>query len=498
MDEIELDGWRRLLQMKSDAHAAKLANNTFESSEALKQSLKEIREAKDMVNDFITSDSNIEGWASAHKAITKVWDATEPQKVEVLLPKFVSSQAGKRQRVETLHFWIFRPVFQKYEATILEDKTQGLYALTGPQGFGKSFFLHCLALKRAFSDNLVLWVAACPLTVFGMKRSLATAFYCGCQALGLDKIPYLNFSHSFEQSLQIIRGFAKEKGVQLLIIIDQLYRKLVYAEGFIGALSGLSSSDGEGYRVIVSSSTSGTTDSVFPDFYIPLQVFEYFLSGSELKILRAHYQASPNLGLVQGTRLSFLHATRILSQSEETSLEDIAWNFVTKLENQFRVESVAVLRKRKAEYMYVLHVAATNEKSPSRLFFDVHLVDGDYFFAKRIGDSHHIFEWLQGFSEMVLTRLKLGTNYEEYLLYVIESDHFGTMTKGAQESILEDAVGHLLQNKTHPVKFALTRLNGNLGLHQFGSFEFGQNRSVQSFTVVPNAEDLIWNPESGE
>mmetsp|Transcript_14624 Transcript_14624/g.40480 ORF Transcript_14624/g.40480 Transcript_14624/m.40480 type:complete len:629 (+) Transcript_14624:69-1955(+) len=498
MDETKLDGWRQLLQMQNDAHAAKLANNTFESSKALKQSLKEIEETEDMVNDFITSSSNIEGWAEAHKAITEVWDSTEPQKVEVLLPKFVSSQAGKRQRVETLHFWIFRPVFQKYEATILEEETQGLYALTGPQGFGKSVFLHCLALKRAFCDNLVVWVAACPLTVVDMRRSLATAFYRGCQALGLDKIPYLKFSYSFVQSLQIIRGFAKEKGVQLLIIIDQLHRKLTYAEGFIGALTGLSSSDGEGHRVIVASSTSGTTDAVFPDFFIPLQVFDHFLSGSELEILRAHYQTSPNLGLVQGTTLSFLHATRILSQSEEMILENIAWNFVTKLEKQFRVESVAVSRKRKAEYMYVLHMAATNEKSPLMLFFNASLVDGDYFFVKCIGDLYSIFEFMQGFSEVVLTRLKAGAFYEECLQSVIESDHFGTITKGAQGSILEDAVSHLLRNKTHPVKFALTRLNGTLGLHQFGSFELGENRSVQSFTVVPDSGDLIWKPESGE
>jgi len=261
-------------------------------------------------------------------------------------------------------------------------------------------------------------------------------------------------------------------------------------ESFVSTLTG--------HRVIVSSSTSGTTEPVFSDFYIPLQVFDHFLSDGEINILKVHYLPSNNLELVQGGRCSLLHATRILSQSEEITLESIAWNFVTKLENQFRVESVAVSRKRKAEYMYVLHTAATNEKSPSRLFFDVNLADGDYFFAKRIGDSHHIFEWVQGFSEMVLTRLKLGANYEEYLLYVIESDHFGTMAKGAQGSILKDAVGHLLKNKTHPVKFSLTSLNGIVGLHQFGSFEFGENRSVQSFSVVPNVEDLIWNPESGE
>ena len=430
--------------MKNDAHAAKLANNTFESSQAVQQSLKEIREANDMVNDFITNESNIDGWVEAQNAIIDVWDALEPQKVEVLLPNFVSSQAGKRRRVETQDFWVFRPIFKDYEAQVFGEKTQGLFALTGPQGFGKSVFLHCLALKRAFSDNLVVWVASCPPTVLGMKTKLANAFYRGCQARGLDGIPYLKESDGIEQSLQAIKRFATGKGVQLLVIVDQLHRQLSYFQEMTESLVSIL----EGHRVIVSSSTSGTTEPVFSDFYIPLQVFDHFLSDGEIHVLKAHYQPSNNLELVQGGRCSFLHATSILSQSEETTLEDIAWKFVTKLENQFRVEPVAVSRKRKAEYMYVLHVAATNEKSPSRLFFDTNLVDGDYFFAKRIGDSHHIFEWLQGFSEMVLTRLKLGANYDEYLLYVIESDHFGTMTKGAQGSILEDAVGHLLQNHT--------------------------------------------------
>lgn len=118
--------------------------------------------------------------------------------------------------------------------------------------------------------------------------------------LGLDGIPYLKFSYSFVQSLEIIEGFARDKGVQLLIIIDQFHRKLTYAEALIRALPGLSSSDREEHRVIVSSSTSGTTDSVFPDFYIPLRVFDHFLSDSELELLRDHYQASANLGRVLG------------------------------------------------------------------------------------------------------------------------------------------------------------------------------------------------------
>jgi len=165
------------------------------------------------VDDFITNTSNIDGWVEAQEAIIDVWDTLEPVKVDVLLPNFVSSQAGKRRRVETRDFWMFRPVFKDYEAQVFREETQGLFALTGPQGFGKSVFLHCLALKRAFSDNLVVWVASCPPTVSGMKQELAHAFYGGCQACGLDGIPYLKKSDDIEQSLQAIVSFATKKGV---------------------------------------------------------------------------------------------------------------------------------------------------------------------------------------------------------------------------------------------------------------------------------------------
>ena len=146
-------------------------------------------------------------------------------------------------------------------------------------------------------------------------------------------------------------------------------------------------------------------------------------------------------------------------------MENTAYGFFTKLE---KVWNRLVCRARERPNTYVLHqTAATNEKSPLPLFFEANLVDGDYFFVKCIGHSYSIFEFMQGFSEMVLTRLKQGAFYHEYLQSVIESDHFCTMTSGAQGSILTDAVSYLLRNKTHPVKFALTRLNGTLGLHQF-------------------------------
>ena len=281
MDKLEFDGYRQLLQMAKAAHEG----GRFESSEALQQSLKNIREAKEMVDDFIEPKLDIDdSWEEAHKAIAEVWYAQKPQKVEVLLPVFVSSQSGKRQRVETQDFWVFRPVFRHYEEQTTRQKTQGLYALTGPQGSGKSVFLHCLALKCAFSEpNLVVWVASCPPTVSGFKTQLADAFYRGCQARGLDGIPYLKLSDSIIDSLHAIENFATEKGALLFVIIDQLHRKLDYFEELTGSLISVLAT-GVGHRVIVSSSTSGTTEQVFPDYYIPLPVFDHFLSDGEIDI----------------------------------------------------------------------------------------------------------------------------------------------------------------------------------------------------------------------
>lgn len=121
---------------------------------------------------------DIRGWREAHEAITGIWESTESTRVDVLLPKFISSQVGKRQRIESQEFWLFRPVFKQYEGQIFGEETPGdseklLFGLNGPQGFGKSVFLHCLALKCAFEDNLVVWVASCPSTTTGIKEALA-------------------------------------------------------------------------------------------------------------------------------------------------------------------------------------------------------------------------------------------------------------------------------------------------------------------------------------
>jgi hypothetical protein len=149
-----------------------------------------LKYAKAQVSQFIvpkrgsSEGINIDGWSAAHGALTPIWNLDAPGIAAALLPSFTSSQP-KRRRTEVDNYLMLRPIFKKLEDDIFKetaDGVRGLCGLTGPQGFGKSVFLHCLALKRAFgaTNNLFVWISACPQSLELVKEFLALAFYSGC------------------------------------------------------------------------------------------------------------------------------------------------------------------------------------------------------------------------------------------------------------------------------------------------------------------------------
>jgi hypothetical protein len=93
----------------------------------------------------------------------------------------------------------------------MEYSTDSGRELNGQQGFGKSLFLHCLALKWAFEDNLVVWVPACPTSLAALKEASATGFYCGCQARKFGGIPCMIKLESGIKSLEKMEDFAQGK-----------------------------------------------------------------------------------------------------------------------------------------------------------------------------------------------------------------------------------------------------------------------------------------------
>ena len=145
------------------------------------------------------------------------------------------------------------------------------------------------------------------------------------------------------------------------------------------------------------------------------------------------------------------------------------------------------------EYLRVLHMVVKGEESSAPLSFNANLVDGDLFFVKNQDGKYVLHEFMQGFASLVLQNMKLQQSYPQYLESVIGSDHFRAITRGAQGSILEDAISILLQRKSHPIKFSLTDLKGNTG-NKIASFELNARRFVHTFTVVPSEDELRnWN-----
>eukprot|EP00978_Attheya_sp_CCMP212_P003129 scaffold6436_cov52-Attheya_sp.AAC.4 len=270
----------------------------------------ELRTRKAEVADFIVprldgnGDIDISGWESAHVAITSIWDAPESAFVEGLLPKFVVTQA-KRRRLEVADYLMFRPFFKTYDDTIFHptaDGERGLWGLTGPQGFGKSVFLHCLALKWAFGagDTLVVWVPACPATMYDVNVLLAHGFYRGCRARDLNGIPFMKNSNSVETSLDQMQSFAETNGKRLLIIIDQMNRKLESFDSLKQCLRDyVLGFNGQGHRVLLSSSTSGTVTPIFGETCQHLRPLDHCLSVNEIELVKGRHPDSNNFHLLE-------------------------------------------------------------------------------------------------------------------------------------------------------------------------------------------------------
>ena len=100
------------------------------------------------------------GWSNARRSLQAVWQSDDSRMEGWLLPWYHKLQFGRR-RIELIDGVMFRPVFRVYEEKIfgigaenVHTGKQAVYGLTGPQGFGKSAFLHCLAIKRSSARGL--------------------------------------------------------------------------------------------------------------------------------------------------------------------------------------------------------------------------------------------------------------------------------------------------------------------------------------------------------
>ena len=132
------------------------------------------------------------------------------------LPKVLRTQRNRVRLEEELCLLIRQPLFSQYEATIIPSQRQ-FFGITGPQGFGKSTFLHFLATKYCFdSDYLVVYLPACPTQTEPLKISLARAFYQGCQIAELSGYKELTRNVSLYHMLLECIAFAELNNKTLL------------------------------------------------------------------------------------------------------------------------------------------------------------------------------------------------------------------------------------------------------------------------------------------
>jgi hypothetical protein len=118
--------------------------------------------------------------------------------------------------------------------------------------------------------------------------------------------------------------------------------------------------DGQGHRVLLSSSTSGTATPIFGEACQNLPPLDHLLSSTEIALMRGKHHASNNLNLLANSKWTFLNARSILLGTA-TNLERMASAFFDSLIRQFDSDNVETAMSRKVEYARVLYMIAAEE-----------------------------------------------------------------------------------------------------------------------------------------
>ena len=202
------------------------------------------------------------------------------------LPKVLRTQRNRVRLEEELCLLIRQPLFSQYEATIIPSQRQ-FFGITGPQGFGKSTFLHFLATKYCFdSDYLVVYLPACPTQTEPLKISLARAFYQGCRIAELSGYKELTRNVSLYDMLLECIAFAELNNKTLLVVIDQM--KNEPRDFFDSTVDDICNLSGSRIIVIMSSSTSNRFSSVFGSRIHSLPRYSQKITPAEAALLAPH------------------------------------------------------------------------------------------------------------------------------------------------------------------------------------------------------------------
>lgn len=493
----ELAGFAQALKDKADGG----------DLEAIKEIRTIKRELNTFCNEHLDTDNSAERAEEWRFVSTNLWaQANDPEYVapyftRSTLPGVRRPQKG-RQRLEVERFMLVRQMFSDYEDIILQSQAQQFFGLTGPQGFGKSAFLHYFVTKyrRLNNDYLVVYIPVCPNSGTALERELVQAFYFACRIAQLSGYPQQKLvgdGNLYSRFVQMIE-FARTKDRTILLVIDQMKNKPT--EFFEQTLTNITDVH-ESWRVVVSSSMSHRFSGIFPSEVEPLPRYSQKLTEQEA----ISVAAASNVDAANLTGLPFQVVAEILTGRAEP-LADMARDFGRML---FRTRAQDDGDSNQRALFY-LNMAAdgTQKAAEEDCDFDDMLNPDDFYVEKDLETGRFfIEEHRPGYAAAVLRFLRSRTgDYRNYLLLVMGNVNFSEMDAGAQGRIVEDCFFVVLKLKPDiSFKFSPLPPNGTNTKMQklelkkattfFYSVNGGDEAAPATFVWVEGQEFAVFFPQ---
>lgn len=321
------------------------------------------------------------------------------------LPKVMRTQHDRLRLEEEDYLLIRQPAFANYEGVVLPSQQQ-FFCLTGPQGFGKSTFLHYFATKYCcHAAYLVVYLPACPTETHHLQYDVAQAFYRGCRIAELTQYKELRFSDTLYDMLQKCIDFAASKQKILLLVIDQM-KSTEEREFFDSTIRTLCDLSGHRIKVILSCSVVSNNSSGISRIQ-SLERYSHKITANEAALL-ASRSTNKSITAKTLTALPFQVAAEKLT-GRKVSLLELAKSLAEKMLNN----------PGDNDAYYYLQMAADGTKKEHKRDCDFGTtLEGDHFYVDMSADDGRYFiaEHREGFASEVLAimRSRQG-DYEDYL-----------------------------------------------------------------------------------